>query len=69
MQPIFDHFREILYPRKVSKTRNLEIKYPRNEIPAEFEIFFFLIFDQNMILLFFCMIFKEKMFLLLYSIN
>ena len=48
---LFDHFREILYPRKVSKSRNGEIKYPRNEIPAEFEILFFLTFDQSMILM------------------
>ena len=27
---IFDHFCEILYPRKVSKPQNREIKYPLN---------------------------------------
>ena len=48
---LFDHFCEILYPRKVSKSRNGEIKYPWNEIPAEFEILFFLTFNQSMILM------------------
>ena len=27
--PIFDHFREILFPRQVLKTRNHKIKYPQ----------------------------------------
>ena len=36
---------------KVSKPRNHEIKYPRNKMPAEFEILFFIIFDQSMILI------------------
>ena len=48
---IFDHFRELLYPRKVWNPQNRKIKYPRNEIPPEFEILFFLIFDQSMILI------------------
>ena len=48
---IFDHFRKNLYSWKVSKPQNREIKYPRNLIPAKFEIIFFLIFDQSMILI------------------
>ena len=40
---IFDHFRDILYPRKVSKPQIREMKYPQNRIPVQFEILFFLI--------------------------
>ena len=35
---IFDHFREIFYPRK---QQNQEINYQQNEIPGAFEILFF----------------------------
>ena len=48
---IFDHFRQISYPQKFSKPQNCEIKFPKNLTPPEFKILFFLIFDQNMILM------------------
>ena len=44
----FCDFREYLYPRKISKPQNREIKYSPNYIHAEFEIFFFLILDHSM---------------------
>ena len=34
----------------ISKPRNYQIKYPRNQIPAKFEILFLLIFYQSLIL-------------------
>ena len=46
---IFHHFYETLYPRKVSKPQNCEIKYPQNYVPAKFEALFFLLFDQSII--------------------
>ena len=44
----FQRLDEILSTRNISKPRNREIKYARSQIPAEFEIIFFLIFDQSM---------------------
>ena len=35
----------------ISKPRNYQIKYPRNQIPAKFEILFLLIFYQSLILI------------------
>ena len=44
----FQRLDEILSTRNISKPQNREIKYALSQIPAEFEIIFFLIFDQSM---------------------
>ena len=53
----FFYFRENLYLRKVSQQQNRKIKnlqiiiIIKNKIPSEFQILFYLVLDQNMLLI------------------